>query len=67
MTKDNNGKQNGLSKPLVLRLYQEQRDILDDYVRKENRNLVNNGLSPKTTSEYARNIFQIGLDALGLE
>ena len=66
MTKENIDKQTKLSKPLVLRLYQEQRDLLDDYVKEENKILVNNGHAPKTASEYARKIFQVGLDTLEL-
>lgn len=67
MTKDESDKHGKLGKPLVLRLYQEQKDVLDEYVRKENKDLVNNGHSPRAASEYARWVFQMGLDALKLK
>lgn len=55
-----------LSKPLVLRLYQHQKDLMDEFIKEKNKVLVNEGQAPKSSSEYARMIFQKGLDALEL-
>ncbi|KYG78363.1 MULTISPECIES: hypothetical protein [Roseivirga] len=55
-----------LGKPLVLKLYESQRESMEEFVKSENRRLVNEGLMPKTSSDYARLIFQKGLEAMGL-
>ncbi|WP_420385242.1 hypothetical protein [Roseivirga sp.] len=56
-----------LGKPLVIRLYQEQRELLEHLMKEENKALVNDGLQPKSSSEYARLVFQSGLESLGLK
>lgn len=55
-----------LGKPLVLRLYEHQKELMDEFIKEENKVLVNEGHAPKSSSEYARMIFQKGLDALEL-
>ncbi|MEC7755704.1 MULTISPECIES: hypothetical protein [Roseivirga] len=53
-----------LSKPLVIRLFEDQRQRLDEFVKDENKRLVNEGLPPKNSSEYVRQIFEAGLKAV---